>query len=426
MSILTPGANAAVPSNNISAIITLRPLAGIDVDVSAFLLKADGKVRNDRDMCFYGQPSVSGGNVVLAESDSGRTVFRLNLAAIDAGVEKVSLTATIHENKVRFASFSDIDIDIGGLRATVPTQGKTETALILGEFYRRNGEWKFRCVGQGFEGGLAPLATHFGVVIDDAPASSASSAPSATASSAPPPPPAPTKVSLEKRVAEKAPHLVSLAKKAQVSLEKNKLADVVAAVYLVLDKSGSMAFQYSKGRVQEVVDRVVPLAVHFDDNGELDCWIFADKQKKLPNVTLDNVRDYVKREAEKFGMFKIGAGNNEPAVIKDIMEFVGRQGGKDPVFVLFISDGGVYKNSEIKALIKDAAKLPIFWQFIGVGGSKYGALQELDTMTGRLVDNAGFFAIDDLHRVSEEELYDRMMSEFPVWLKAARARGIIA
>jgi stress response protein SCP2 len=424
MSILTPGANAAVPSNSISVTITLRPLAGVEVDVSAFLIKADGKVRSDADMCFYGQPSASAGNVVLSESYGGTTVFRLNLAAIDAAIEKVALTATIHENKVRFSSFPDINIEMGGLRATVPTEGKTETALILGEFYRRNGEWKFRCVGQGFEGGLAPLATHFGVVVDDAPAPAP--VPSTPTASAPPPPPAPARVSLEKRVGEKAPHLISLAKKAQVSLEKNKLTNVIASVYLVLDKSGSMAFQYSKGRVQEVVDRVVPLAVHFDDNGELDCWIFADKQKKLPNVTLDNVKGFVKREAEQYGMFKIGAGNNEPAVIKDIVEFVGKQRGKDPVFVLFISDGGVYKNAEIKALIKDAAKLPIFWQFVGIGGSKYGALQELDTMTGRVVDNAGFFAIDDLHKITEEELYDRMMSEFPLWLKAARAAGIIA
>ncbi|MBY3155588.1 tellurium resistance protein [Rhizobium laguerreae] len=419
MSILTPGANAPVPSSNISTTITLRPLAGVEVDVSAFLLKADGKVRDDGDMCFYGQPSAVGGNVVLADSYGGTTVFRLNLAALDAAIEKVSLTATIHENKVRFSSFPDINIEMSGLRATVPTEGKTETALILGEFYRRNGEWKFRCVGQGFEGGLAPLARHFGVVVDDTPA--------APTPATPPPPVAPPRVSLEKRVAEKAPHLVSLAKKAQVSLEKNKLANVVATVGLVLDKSGSMGFQYSKGRVQEVVDRVVPLAVHFDDNGELDCWIFADKQKKLPNVTLDNVKDFVKREAEKkYGMFKIGAGNNEPAVIKDIVEFFGARGGKDPVFIIFISDGGIYKNEEIKKLIKDASKLPIFWQFVGVGGSRYGALQELDTMTGRLVDNAGFFAIDDLHKISEEELYDRLMSEFPVWLKAAREKGIIA
>jgi stress response protein SCP2 len=423
MAVLTPGANAPVPSPNLMATIILHPVQGVDVDVSAFLLNAVGKVRNDFDMCFYGQPSVAGGNVSLSASDNGRTEFRLNLALLEASVEKIALTATIHENKVRFSSYSDIQLDIGGLKATVPTAGKTETALILGEFYRRNGEWKFRCVGQGFEGGLAPLATHFGVVVDDAPSSATASPAQAT----PPPPSAPalTRVSLEKRVADKAPHLVSLAKKAQVSLAKNNLSDVVAIVALALDKSGSMSWQYANGRVQEVVDRIVPLAVHFDDNEELDCWVFADKQKRLPNVTLSSVKDYVKKEAEKYGIFKIGVGNNEPVVIKDIVDYYTRQGGKTPVFVIFISDGGIYKNAEIKKLIKDASKLPIFWQFVGIGGKNYGALSEIDTMTGRVVDNAGFFAIDDLRKITEEQLYDRLMSEFPAWLKAARKKGII-
>ena len=422
MSILSPGANAPVPSPIVSAVVNLRPVAGIDVDVSAFLVKSDGKVRNDDDFCFYGQPSVGGGKVELVSSDNGRTEFRLNLGAIEPVIEKIALTATIHENKVRFASFSDITLDISGIKAIVPTSGKTETALILGEFYRRNGEWKFRCVGQGFEGGLAPLATHFGVVVDDSP----ESPPTQTTTSPSPAMPSTARVSLEKKVAEKAPHLVSLAKKAQVSLEKNNLADVEAVVALVLDKSGSMAFQYSKGRVQQVVDRVVPLAVHFDDNGELDAWTFADKEKRLPPVTLSNVKDYVKKEVEKFGIFKIGVGNNEPAVLKDIISFYSARRDKTPVFVIFVSDGGIYKNTEIKKIIKDAASLPIFWQFVGIAGSNYGALTELDTMTGRVVDNAGFFAIDDLSSVSEEDLYDRLMGEFPLWLKAARAKGIVA
>jgi stress response protein SCP2 len=418
MTVLTPGANASVPSPRPTAIITITPVAGIDLDVSAFLLKADGKVRTDDDMCFYGQPSVAGGKVALVSSDGGRTEFRLDLGAIEATIEKVALTATIHENKTRFSSFADISLDIGGLKATVPTAGKTETALILGEFYRRNGEWKFRCVGQGFEGGLAPLARNFGVVVEDAPeAAPTSAAPKAAA--------APARVSLEKVVAEKAPHLVSLAKKAQVSLSKNKLDEVAATVALVLDKSGSMAYQYGDGKVQKAVDRVVPLAVHFDDNHALDCWTFADKQKRLPDVTLDNVKGYVKREVEKYGMWKIGVGNNEPVVIKDIVDTYAARAAKTPVFVLFITDGGIYKNDEIKKLIREAAKLPIFWQFIGIGGSKYGALTELDTLSGRVVDNAGFFAIDDLESISEEELYDRMMGEFPMWLKAARANGIV-
>ncbi|PRW82844.1 tellurium resistance protein TerA, partial [Pseudomonas simiae] len=78
---------------------------------------------------------------------------------IDPAIEKVALTATIYENKARFDAFPQLTVTVsGGIEAPIPTQGMQETALILGEFYRRQGAWKFRCVAQGFAGGLAPLA----------------------------------------------------------------------------------------------------------------------------------------------------------------------------------------------------------------------------------------------------------------------------
>jgi len=70
-------------------------MAGIDVDVSAFLLKGDGKLRNDDDMCFYGQPSVAAGSVALASSDNGRTEFRIDLGPIDGMIETAASTRTM-------------------------------------------------------------------------------------------------------------------------------------------------------------------------------------------------------------------------------------------------------------------------------------------------------------------------------------------
>ena len=93
--------------------------------------------------------------------------------------------------------------------------------------------------------------------------------------------------------------------------------------------------------------------------------------------------------------------------------------------MLFITDGGVSKKTEIKKIITEASKKPIFWQFVGVGGKNYGILENLDTMTGRYVDNAGFFALDDFKKVSNEELYSRLLEEFPVWLKAIKNKGMI-
>ena len=213
MSTLTPGANTSVSAGVQTVTITYTPVAGADLDVSAFLLTDTGKVRGDNDMCFFGQQSVNNGAVKLVESAAGRTVFSLNLEAIDQAVEKVALTATIYENKAKFAEFPVLNVSIsGGIEAPIPTQGMQETALILGEFYRRQGAWKFRCVAQGFAGGLAPLAQHFGVDIA-APAPSAAPTP-APAPVVPPAAPAPaSKVNLSKITLDKQRPSISLDKK---------------------------------------------------------------------------------------------------------------------------------------------------------------------------------------------------------------------
>lgn len=213
MSTLTPGANTSVSAGVQTVTITYTPVAGADLDVSAFLLTDTGKVRGDNDMCFFGQQSVNNGAVKLVESAAGRTVFSLNLEAIDQAVEKVALTATIYENKAKFAAFPVLNVSIsGGIEAPIPTQGMQETALILGEFYRRQGAWKFRCVAQGFAGGLAPLAQHFGVDIA-APAPSAAPTP-APAPVVPPAAPAPaSKVNLSKITLDKQRPSISLDKK---------------------------------------------------------------------------------------------------------------------------------------------------------------------------------------------------------------------
>ena len=69
--------------------------------------------------------------------------------------------------------------------------------------------------------------------------------------------------------------------------------------------------------------------------------------------------------------------------------------------------------------------MPIFWQFVGVSGSGYGVLEELDNMQGRYIDNANFFALDDFKTVPNSELYSRLLNEFPLWLKEAKNKKII-
>lgn len=217
MPVLVQGGNCPTPNGELTVTINYSPISGADIDVSAFQLTSDGKVRSDGDMCFYGQQSVSGGALRQAESTSGRVVFKLNPASLEGAVEKIALTATIHENRAKFAQCSTLNLVVVGaaggdsIEAPITTSGMQETALILGEFYLRNGQWKFRLVAQGFAGGLEPLAKNFGVEI-----AAATPAPTPTP---PPPPPAapkaaPAKISLSKITLDKSKTSISLEKKA--------------------------------------------------------------------------------------------------------------------------------------------------------------------------------------------------------------------
>lgn len=230
MTTLVPGGNAPVASGQIRVDINYSPLAGVDIDVSAFALGVTAKVRGDGDMCFYGQPQILAGAVQMTESSAGRAVFTLDLGRLEPAVEKVALTATIYENKASFERVSQLSVVVsGGIEAPISTGGMKETALILGEFYRRNGEWKFRCVAQGFNGGLEPLAKHFGVEVA---APSTASTPAPVPAAPPPPPVAPaapkSTISLSKVTLDKTRSSISLEKTAagfgeiRVNLNWNK------------------------------------------------------------------------------------------------------------------------------------------------------------------------------------------------------------
>ena len=228
MTVLSPGANAPLPSGDLTVLIRHGTIPGAEIDVAAFLVTGTGKVRSDADMCFYGQPSVAAGAVALAGTTGEETRFLVAPGRIPAGVEKVVFTATIHDNRAAFGQLSEIGLEVGGVSGRIRCAGMTETALVLAELYQRNGAWKVRIVGQGFNGGLAKLATHLGVEIE--------ASPSEVVRPHTPPSPAlfssgaSSRVSLEKRVEAEAPHLLSLAKKATVSLEKNRLEGVKARV----------------------------------------------------------------------------------------------------------------------------------------------------------------------------------------------------
>lgn len=244
MTQLVPGANAPVAAGPLTVDVSYSPLAGADIDVSAFLLTSSGKVRGDQDMCFYGQKSVNGGAVQLTEASSGRAVFTLDPGRLDPVIEKVALTATIYENKASFDSLSRLALTItGDIQADIPTAGMKETALILGEFYLRQGAWKFRCVAQGFAGGLEPLAKNFGVEVA-APQDQPAPAPAPAPVSAPPA--VKSTVSLSKITLDKTRASISLEKTSagfgeiRVNLNWNRRSDSKGGGFFSMKKSNAI------------------------------------------------------------------------------------------------------------------------------------------------------------------------------------------
>jgi len=141
------------------------------LDAGAFALTAQSRVRGDGDFIFYNQPMLPGGGLQL-EPDGRR--FSVRLAALPAAVEKIAIALTLDAGPGRsFAGLRTVRLELrngetrkGIASFTLPTAGMTETAIVMGELYRRGGEWKFRAVGQGFAGGLAALARHFGVDVE--------------------------------------------------------------------------------------------------------------------------------------------------------------------------------------------------------------------------------------------------------------------
>ncbi|WJY16956.1 TerD family protein [Pectobacteriaceae bacterium CE90] len=198
--------NAPVPSQ----LLTVRVISGVPVDASAFRLYASGKVQGDADMVFYGQPMNDDTSVRLSGAGTD-TAFTVDISRLRPEVQKLAFTATCDGNlTLSGLKHLSVQVELNGsvlLVGNVDILGRQEAALILGELYRRNTEWKFRFIAQGFNGGLKPLAEHFGVDISDSPA------PTGTPSPAPAPAPEPAKISLSKVSLTKEKPAISLAKR---------------------------------------------------------------------------------------------------------------------------------------------------------------------------------------------------------------------
>ena len=150
-----------------------------DLDASVFLLGESGKVRGDHDFIFYNQLKSADGSVEhtgdnrTGEGEGDDEAIKVNLSQVPQEITKLSVVATIHDATARRQNFGMVQNAFIRVvndstsreisRYDLAEDCSTETAMIFGEIYRHGGEWKFRAVGQGYQGGLAALARNFGV-----------------------------------------------------------------------------------------------------------------------------------------------------------------------------------------------------------------------------------------------------------------------
>ena len=405
-------------------------IAGLSADFACFGLNAAGKLASDSYMTFFNQPASPCGGIKAVESPDDAQGFAFDLARIAGAIERVVITASLD------GAGSLSQMSSGYLRLTSNGQELVrfaftgadfagERAVMLGELYRREGSWRFMAVGQGFDGGLDALVRHFGADVAEA---------------------APPKINLDKQIEQKAPQLVSLVKSAGVSLAKAGLAQHRAKVCLVLDISGSMQGLYKSGLVQSFAERILAMACKFDDDGELDVFLFGRNVHHCQPMGLANWDGYIARAIKQH---PLEGDTRYGAAIKAVREHYFPDGAgaersaprlaELPVYVMFVTDGTTSDKPVTERQLRWASCEPIFWQFMGIGKGKkskskllanfadsdFPFLEKLDELDGRLIDNANYFSVSSPSEHSDAELYDLLMAEYPGWLGLARQKAML-
>ncbi len=152
---------------------------GFDLDASAFLLNEAGKVRGDTDFIFYNQTKSTDGSIEhtgdnrTGDGEGDDESIIVDLSKVPADIHKIAVCVTIHDAVARKQNFGMVNSayvrcvnaadNVEVAKYDLSEDASVETAMIFGEIYRNGSDWKFKAIGQGFQGGLGPLAKSFGV-----------------------------------------------------------------------------------------------------------------------------------------------------------------------------------------------------------------------------------------------------------------------
>ena len=208
----------------------------------------------------------------------------------------------------------------------------------------------------------------------------------------------------------------------KVELKKKGLESTKSQVVLVLDISKSMNALYKNGIIQHLVERILGLALNFDDDGDIDIILFGTRAYQLPSASLEDLEGYVAREI--LAHYKIIEATKYATALHIIKDKY-QSNQADPIFVIFVTDGNNSDKRETTELITELSKESIFFQFVGIGKEEFPYLKKLDELQNRFLDNAGFMHVNDIASIDDSILYERLLNEYPEWLEEASLKGIL-
>ena len=377
-----------------------------------------------------------------AEQPLGRLVhrlpsgeYRLDLSQRPSEVQSLALL-------VSTGGGGEVLVSSGGetyrFEGPVDGQGSGSFTRLI-EFYRRDGGWKLYAAGENV-GTLNQMHPSLPGLLAQAVAAPPSPPPAPPASRplnldrpgsvpAQPTPPERPSLTLSKQATQakllslakdQAPGMVPLIEQARLTLEKRGLDTLTFEVKLVLDVSASMTNLFQSGQVQRLVERSLALAARLDDNGEVEVTLFGTHARSGGKVLLSNIQSFVQRMKFQYD----GGTRYAPAIREMIAQ---QKGAAHPLLVLFITDGEAGDIREATQAIRDASHLPIFFKFLALdsGNESFSFLEQLDTLPGRVVDNANFARIRGLKSMADHELFELLTEEINQWLPAAKAAGVL-
>lgn len=237
------------------------------------------------------------------------------------------------------------------------------------------------------------------------------------------------------------PRILGLTQKLEASLKKVNLWKHRAKVALCLDVSDSMNPLYDAGKIQRFAEKILALGCQFDDNGSIDIFLFAGNAQSVGSMNLENFHNFVNGARHRYNGRN---GTMYGEAMKLIREFyfpsqkpwfyqwfhAPEQNPKPqcvdcPVYVMFVTDGATFDKPEAEQQLKWSSYQPIFWEFMAIGRGIFTFLEQLDNIGDRYLDNADFFNLDDPEHLSDEDLYDLLMTEYPQWVTLARQKNLL-